>query len=301
MNATGPDPRRGPGPAFFLRRPALFVGIVFLLFVAGGVAAALLVQVKVTFPTPPLAMTNPEARLGAGAEQIWLETDGSRVEAWLLPARRTSAGPLLIYAHGNGELIDLHAQRFEPLRDAGIGVLLVEYPGYGRSSGTPSETSLTAALVAAYDRVSRDPRVDSQRIIGHGRSLGGGAIAQLAARRPLAALILESTFESLGDVVMSYGVPRWLVLNTFDTRAVLQRYGGAVLVLHGTRDGIFPSEMGRKLAEAARRGRVHLSTCGHNDCGPQWELVLSFLAENGVCKVPVMEATDHETQTNAVC
>ena len=100
-------------------------------------------------------------------------------------------------------------------------MLLVEYPGYGRSGGKPSERSVTATMLAAYDRIARDPRVDAQRIFGHGRSLGGGAMAQLAARRPLAALILESSFTSVADILHGYHIPDWLISNRFDTRAVL--------------------------------------------------------------------------------
>jgi fermentation-respiration switch protein FrsA (DUF1100 family) len=169
-------------------------------------------------------------------------------------------------------------------------VLLVEFPGYGRSGGEPSEASVTAAFVAAYDRAIADPRVDPRRIIGHGRSLGGGAIGQLAARRTLAGLILESTFTSLRDIVRRYFIPDWLVRNRFDTRAALAAFHGPVLIVHGTRDGIIPVAHAHALKLAAPGTTLHLLPCGHNDCPPQWELVLSFLADNGVCRRPEQEA-----------
>ena len=71
---------------------------------------------------------------------MWLEAGGGRTEAWLLPARRgAGAGPLLIFAHGNGELIDHWVDAFGPARARGASALLVEYPGYGRSEGAPSK------------------------------------------------------------------------------------------------------------------------------------------------------------------
>lgn len=262
--------------------------------IAGGFIATWGIQRYVTFPNPPRGAANPAALTAAAGEQLWLDAAGDRVEAWLLPARASSSpGPLVIYAHGNGELIDMRAQEFAALRDAGFAVMLVEYPGYGRSAGAPSEESVTAALVAAYDWALASTRFDPRLIAGYGRSLGGGAIAQLAAHRPVKALVLESTFENLEEVVMGYGVPRWLLLNHFDTRTVLRGYQGPVLLLHGTGDTVFESRHAQNLAVIAPRATLHLEACGHNDCPSQWELVLGFLRENGVCRRPEPE-TSHE-------
>lgn len=280
MTSAGPDPPSGPGPAFFRRR-LIVAGVVVGAVIAGGLVATWAVQRYVTFPSPPRGSANPAALGTAGGRQLWLDVEGQRVEAWLLPARGASNG-LIIYAHGNGELIDMRAADFGPPRDAGYDVLQVEYPGYGRSGGSPSEDSLTASLVAAYDWAHTSGRFAQSRIAGYGRSLGGGAIAQLAARRPLAALVLESTFVNLEDVVMGYGVPRPLLLNHFDTGAVLRTYPGPVLLLHGTADRVFPTVNARTLAATAKRATLHLVNCGHADCPSQWELVLSFLTSNGV-------------------
>jgi fermentation-respiration switch protein FrsA (DUF1100 family) len=294
MTTAGPGPQRGSGPAFFRRRIVIVVGVVLALFVAGPLIATWAIQRYVTFPRPPDSAWNPNARTDNGGEQLWLDADGARVEAWYLPpATARVKAPLIIYAHGNAELIDMRAGDFTTLRAAGIGVLQVEFPGYGRSDGSPSETSVTAALVAAYDWAAHAPRIDAQRIAGYGRSLGGGAIAQLAARRKLVALMLESTFYSFEDVVSAYGVPRLLLINHFDTGAVVRQYPGPVLLLHGTRDRVFPSEEAEKLAEASGHALLHLDACGHNDCPRHWELVLRFLAQNGVCRKPDPETT-HE-------
>jgi pimeloyl-ACP methyl ester carboxylesterase len=125
-----------------------------------------------------------------GVSQITLR--GSR-EAFL-PAHTVGRRPLVIFAHGNGEVIDYWTEALDGFRERNVGVLLVEYPGYGRSGGTPSEGSIGAALVAAYDRIVTDSRVDRARIVGFGQSLGGGAICLLARRRPLAAAARHGTF-----------------------------------------------------------------------------------------------------------
>ena len=255
---------------------------VVVLFATGAIWAVTALQKLITFPGAHPSVQQLSALAAAHGEAHWFDIDGARVEAWFLPAHSADRTPLLIHGHGNGELIDIQTKSVEALRAAGIAVLLVEYPGYGRSGGAPSEESVTATFVAAYDWAKHDARVDASRIIGYGRSLGGGAVAQLAARRPVAALVLESTYTSIGELVRAEGIPGWLVVNEFDTRAVLAKYAGPVLILHGTKDGTFPSTLAEALHKSSPRSELHLEACGHNDCPPQWELVLSFLAKNGV-------------------
>lgn len=287
MNDAGPVPEAGAGPVFFRRRGFMIVAGIVLVCALGAIYVVTALQKFITFPRAHPSVERPTAREEAGGEAIWIDVAGKSVEAWFLPAPGPAPHPLLIHAHGNGELIDIQTNSVAPLRAAGISVLLVEYPGYGRSGGSPSEKTVTDTFVAAYDRMKGDPRVDSARIIGYGRSLGGGAVAQLAARRPLAALVLESTFTSIAQMVRDAGVPGWLVVNDFDTRSVLARYPGPVLVLHGTVDQTFPVAHGHALRAASPHAELHIEACGHNDCPSQWELVLSFLTRNGVLDGPV--------------
>jgi pimeloyl-ACP methyl ester carboxylesterase len=272
--------------------------LTFFLVVAAllllNFLAMYFLQPVFTFPRPPLESARPQALLDAHGEALWSEVDGQRVEAWLLPGATTGPAPVLIYTHGNGELIDYWADEFVPLRAAGMHILLVEYPGYGRSGGSPSEASVTAALLAAYDRIAADPRVDARRMVGYGRSLGGGAIAQLAARRPLAALVLESTFTSLTELVRRYFIPDFLVRNRFDTRGILAGFRRPVLLLHGEFDEVIPVANARALKAALPAAELHVFRCGHNNCPRQWELVLSFLAANGVFRVP--QEAEHENE-----
>jgi fermentation-respiration switch protein FrsA (DUF1100 family) len=282
MTKPGPVPHRGAGPSFFRRR-AFQIGIAVIVLVAiAAIWMIVALQKFITFPGAHPSVQQLSALAAAGGESLWFDIDGARVEAWFLPAQRGTPGPMVIHAHGNGELIDIQTQSVAALRAAGIAMLLVEYPGYGRSGGDPSEASVTATMVAAYDWAKKDPRVDPARIVGYGRSLGGGAVAQLAARRPLVALVLESTFTCIGEMVRAKNIPGWLVVNEFDTRAVLARYPDPVLILHGTTDQTFPVQHAHELRAASPHATLHVQVCGHNDCPPQWELVLSFLAQNGV-------------------
>jgi pimeloyl-ACP methyl ester carboxylesterase len=248
-------------------------------------ACVWLVQRSVLFPVPPAAYAAPNACARAGGETQWLELPFGRVEVCWLPATvanaETTPQPVLLYAHGNGELIDYWPHKFDALRAAGLHVLLVEYPGYGRSAGAPSAASIRATLLAAYDHAVANPRVDSKRIVAMGRSLGGGAVTQLARERDLAALILESSFTSVADVARRLAVPAFLIRDRFESAAVLRNFDKPVLVVHGRQDTTIPVAHGRQLA-AISGAELHVFDCGHNDCPSHWELVRDFLQRNRV-------------------
>jgi fermentation-respiration switch protein FrsA (DUF1100 family) len=260
-----------------LRWTLLAVGCL----VAVGIGAHF-VESRLLFPAPPRPAQPPA--LDGSVEHTWLETTGGRVEAFLLPAESTASGPrpLVVYAHGNGELVDSWLGEFEPLRSEGVSVLLVEYPGYGRSSGSPSERSIQGALAAGYDWAREKPLVDPDRIVGYGRSLGGGAICALGRVRSLAALVLESTFTSIRDIAADrFGVPGFLVQNGFENLAFVSHYTSPVLLIHGVDDPLVPAVQARRLADAAPAAELDLEKCGHG-CSGQWPLILSFLGRHGL-------------------
>jgi fermentation-respiration switch protein FrsA (DUF1100 family) len=189
--------------------------------------------------------------------------------------------PVLVFAHGNAELIDSWAEAFDEPRRWGLGCLLVEYPGYGRSGGSPSEASIAQAMTGAYDVATGLPGVDPTRIVAYGRSLGGGAACALARRRPVAALVLESTFTSVRSFLPSR-LPGFLVRDPFDNLSVVRSYPGPLLIVHGTRDELIPATHALELHRAAPRSELVLEPCGHNDCSRPWTVLRSFLARSRV-------------------
>jgi pimeloyl-ACP methyl ester carboxylesterase len=226
---------------------------------------------------------------GQGGEVIQISTATDNVEALFLPATAATDAkqkPLVIFGHGNGEVIDYWVASLDGFRERGIGVLLVEYPGYGRSTGSPSERSIRAVMDAAYDRIVTDGRVDSTRIVGFGQSLGGGAICQLAKDRPLRALILESTFPSLDIFVAGYWAPSFLLHDHFDSLSAVKHFPGPVLVIHGRDDRLIPWEQGKRLASAAAHSTFKVYDCGHGCWDPErlpfWRDAVPFLVGAGV-------------------
>ena len=255
-----------------------FGAAAILLVALALVAAAFGLQRPLMYPRPPRPAVAPP--LPAGSERHWLG-EASDVETWLLrPTAAAAPFPLIIYTHGNGELIDHWIEPFSAITAAGIGVLLVEYPGYGRSGGRPSRRSIEATVIAAYDFARAHPDVDAARIVAYGRSLGGAAACALAAHRPLAALVLESTFTSTADLMPRF-LPRAWVLDPFDSLSVVEARVAPTLVLHGVRDRIIPYTHGEALARAAETALVSMP-CGHNDCPRPWSALLRFLRQHGV-------------------
>lgn len=210
-----------------------------------------------------------------------LSADGAGAYAIFLPAAKLDAlPPLMIFSHGNAELAADWVGEFRSVRDW-TSVLLVEYPGYGGAAGAPTETSIIAAMHAAYDWAANDPRVDPKRIVAYGRSLGGGAAARLSVDRPVSALILESSFASIADFARRFLAPRFLVRDLFDNREALTSYRGPLLLIHGRRDNTVPIEHARELVRLVPNARLHEVDCGHNDCPRQWTLIRGWLNGGG--------------------
>jgi len=257
--------------------------LAILVFVASGflllmLSAAWGLQRGVLFPAPPARPLTA----GRGVEPVVLDRARGGYQALFLPSYEPTQAraPVVIFAHGNGELADDWIDEFAVMRDWGWAVLLLEYPGYGGSPGAPSESSIRQAALAAFDWAAADPRIDAARMVAYGRSIGGGATAQMAAARPVAALILESAFTSTRPLAARYGVPGWLVRDLFDNLEALSRYRGPLLVVHGTDDRLIPIGEGRALADAVPSAEFHALPCGHNDCPRPWGIIHSFLASH---------------------
>jgi pimeloyl-ACP methyl ester carboxylesterase len=231
---------------------------------------------RALFPAPVIT-DGSNVTLDPNAHRLWFDTPLARTEAFFLPARTAVEGPIVIYTHSNGELIDDWADKFRLLRDSGVSVLLVEYPGYGRSSGAPSQPSITRTLVAAYDWAVAQPSVDPKRVVGYGRSLGGGVICALARERSLAAMILESTFTSVPDLAFDRGVPGFLFQSTFDCLSTVRSFAGPILFLHGERDNFIPLRHAWRMHSVALASEIQVLPCGHMDCPRSWPSITAFL------------------------
>ena len=239
-------------------------------------ALVFVIQRRVVFPGVSRQPARTAAVAPTGVTQVWLQPSFGRVEAWYFDAG-SEAQPTVVFAHGNGELIDDWRGEMEALRAAGVNGLLVEFPGYGFSEGAPSRRAIRETFNRAHDWLVNEAGAEESHIVAYGRSLGGGAAADLAMDRPVGALALQSTFTSAAAMARRMLVPGFIVRDRFDNRKVVATFAGPVLLMHGTRDDVIPYEHAEALAAAREGLRVTPLDCAHNDCGPQWPFIFSEL------------------------
>lgn len=232
-------------------------------------------QRNVIFPRFLTALSTETEPLPAGIERVWINASFGKVESYLMLPEKTAGTrktPVVIFAHGNAERIDFWPRELQPFTQLGVGLFLIEYPGYGRSEGAPSQRSITEVFEKGFEFLIGRTDVDPSRIILFGRSLGGGAVCALAEKRPVRALILMSTFVSVRSFAARYLLPSFLIRDPFDNLAVIRKFKGPVLIVHGSHDEVIPYRHGKILYENASLKEMITYNAGHNDCPPDWSV-----------------------------
>src|SRR6266481_4562483 len=192
-----------------------WIVIVLAVIYLGGVGVLYFKQREMLFPIPPVGRTAPDAAGFAQAEERVLTTaDGEKVIVWHVPAK--PGHPVVLYFHGNGDFLAGFFGRFRDVIADGTGIVALSYRGYAGSSGQPSEQGLLLDAAAAYAFTTA--RYGADRIVVWGFSLGSGVAVALAAEQPIAKLILEAPYTSIGDIAgpLLRIVPvRWLIRDQF--------------------------------------------------------------------------------------
>lgn len=223
------------------------------------------------FPCPAATNWRPPPA-DVPVQDVWFDTAHGRVHGWWLP--RPGIAGALLYCHGNaGNLSQRGLLALALQQTLNESVLIVDYPGYGKSEGAPSEAGCYAAGDAAYLWLTETQKIPPERVILFGKSLGGGVATELASRRPHRALVLVKTFTSIPDLAQHlypFFPARWLARNRFESLSRIARCSGPVLIAHGDRDGSIPYAQGRRLYDAAPEPKrfLVLPDCDHNDALP---------------------------------
>ncbi|MCU0724537.1 MAG: alpha/beta hydrolase [Planctomycetes bacterium] len=268
--------------------------LTFLLVPAGlyvlWIAALYLLQDRLVFPRQMVPGGHRPAP--RGAETLVHEAGpGRRTGAFFARAPDGPArAPAVVFFHGNAERAEDQEWLVDGYHRLGWSVLLVEYPGYGSSTGKPSQASIREDALGFWRLLPLRADIDPRRIVLHGRSIGGGVAADLAAelsRRgdPLpAGLVLQSTPESVASLANRYGAPSFLVRSPYRTGEALRSVDLPVLFLHGRYDRLAPIAGARRLAALCPRSRLLEYDTGHNGLpsGAQfedfWREIAAFLS-----------------------
>ena len=253
------------------RKPGWLSVRIILLLATGLVAFVMLFEDRfIYFPSKyPEGDWNIEKlqarRVGEGSpkiEDVWMTAaDGVRLHGWYCTPQQDEAaqsspsasGMTLLWFHGNAGNLTHRYPVIERLLEQRISVFIIDYRGYGRSEGSPSEEGLYTDARAAWDYLANERKVPHANIILFGDSLGGAVAIELATKVNPAGLIVQSSFTSIKEMaaqVMPF-LPTFILRTKMDSINKIGRVGCPKLFIHSPADEMVPYRLGRQLFDAA--------------------------------------------------
>lgn len=196
--------------------------------------------------------------------------DGTRLHGWYAGHEEPKGHALLL--HGNGGNVTLLAPTIRILnRKHNLAVLALDYRGYGKSEGRPSEDGILQDARAARKWLAAKNKIAESDVILLGQSLGGGVAVDLASKDGARGLVLAGTFTSIPDVAqhhMPYLPMKWLLATKMNSLQKIKNYRGPLLMSHGDADEVIPYKQGQALFDACPSENKHFITNAggkHND------------------------------------
>jgi uncharacterized protein len=248
----------------WLQRITLTLLTLALLLAAVAMAALWWGQERLLFAPQTLAAEH-RFDFGADVHEGFIDVPGARLNTLhlKLPAPRG----VVFFLHGNGGNLQSWFVNADFYRRANIDLFMLDYRGYGKSTGhISSEAQLHADVRAAWDQVA--PQYAGKKRVVYGRSLGSGLAAALAAEVQPEQLILVSPYESMLALAADHYafVPAWLQRYPLRTDLALPRVAGAVLLMHGERDTLIKPQHSERLQAAVPRVQLlRIAGAAHND------------------------------------
>ncbi len=241
---------------FTLKRLIRSIFLIGILVYLGMFLYAYLYAEKIIFQPQPSSYRDTSRIIKLNSEE------GVQISAIYL--NNPDATYTVLYSHGNAEDIGLLLPMLADIKSMGFSVFAYDYRGYGTSSGTPSEENAYRDVDAAYTYLTNDLGVHANRIIALGRSLGGAVAVDLARRRQLGGLVIESSF------VTAYRVLTRIPLFPFDkfqSISKIEEVRCPVLVIHGQKDKVIPFWHGERLFQEANEPKLSfwVAGAGHNN------------------------------------
>jgi fermentation-respiration switch protein FrsA (DUF1100 family) len=265
-------------------RSVLTTLMTALLFAVGGfvLICALLYfsqESSIFFPRP----NDAQLRERYAAQRIEIETAAARLEGWWVENAQATTPAVILYFGGNAEDVLYTASAARQI-DA-RAIVVVNYRGYGDTSGKPGQKALYDDGLAIYDYAIKRG-VPAEHIVVMGRSLGSGVASMLAGARPVRAAILITPYDSLAAVAATHYpfLPvRLLLRHPFPSFEWAARTRAPALILAAEHDDVVPAVHAQKLFQAwAGPKQIHvLAQTGHNDIethADYYRLVNEFLA-----------------------
>ena len=251
--------------SFRKNRPARWVWLVPPLLAAiayGSLCAWFWKHQREFLYAPDSTIRSPAA---ADVSVVHIRTeDGQRIVGWWKHPPTADSGVVLYLRGTPGTLSDYAPYVMSDLGNAGLGVLAIDYRGFGGSTGSPSEAGIRLDAQAAFDFIRHEaPR---SKIAVFGQSFGSGPAVTLAADRPVAGLLLVAPYASILRLFETRGPPilpyRWLLADQYNSVTTIGRVTAPVMILHGTDDQTIPIDEARRLLDAARQPKQMIEVTG---------------------------------------
>lgn len=241
--------------------------IIYIIFLLGLIIGyTKYIEIKgVYFPTKEIEFS-PEF-IYLAFEDVYIETkDGFKINGWFIPHDNAKYTVLLL--HGNGGNICHRLDKIGFLRSAGVNIFIIDYRGYGRSQGRPSERGIYIDARAAYDYLLTNRSIKPDEIILYGESLGTAVAINLASEIKVKALILEGAFSRGRDMAKKLYpfLPSFLFSDQFDSLAKIKKINTPKLFMHSIDDEIVPIDLAKKLYNASSGPKQFVELKGgHNN------------------------------------
>lgn len=207
-------------------------------------------------------------------------SDNVKINAWYIKAKNNK--PTILFCHGNGGNISYYEDLANVFSSKDYGILLLDYRGYGKSQGSPSETGLYKDIDAALKFLRENEKLSNNQIILYGWSLGGGVVTEVASKEKFMAVILQSTFTNIKEEavcvyqrVTDNKFARTFIKTFFENMICYQKYdnkskiakiSSPLLIAHDVPDKAIPVKMSYELAKLNPKAKLFISKTGsHND------------------------------------
>jgi len=229
----------------------------------------------------------PDLKRMNTTEMFIPSSDNTSLNAFFFPSDNSEE--VLLFLHANSGNVYHRMDIVSALRDMGINVLLIDYRGFGLSTGSPSEQGMYEDSIAAFHFIQNQLGFDSKNIFILGRSIGSAAAIHVASERDIAGLILISPLASGRDVMNKIGLwwLSWMMGSSFDNQSMVKNVTAPTLIVHGNKDRVVKISSGKKLYNAmlmTNKRFVEIEGAGHNNLmylseARLWQVVSDFVAE----------------------